>query len=103
MTDSDGRLTGIITFTDLHDTAFDTSQDSVMVAHDVARQRPATLLAEDDLETAVKAYATSGQVNLPVVEDHESRRLIGVAHEHDVVLAYHRALDQARAEERGEV
>ncbi|MCZ6522461.1 MAG: CBS domain-containing protein, partial [Alphaproteobacteria bacterium] len=82
---------------------FDTSQDSVMVAHDVARQRPATLLAEDDLETAVKAYATSGQVNLPVVEDHESRRLIGVAHEHDVVLAYHRALDQARAEERGEV
>ncbi len=103
VTDSDGRLTGIITFADLHDTAFDTSQDTVMVAHDVARQRPATLLAEDDLETAVKAYATSGQVNLPVVEDRESRRLIGVAHEHDVMLAYHRALDQARAEERGEV
>jgi hypothetical protein len=28
--------------------------------------------------------------------------MCGVAHEHEVMLAYHRALNQARAEERGE-
>jgi CIC family chloride channel protein len=102
VTDSEGRLGGVITFADLHDAAFDTSQDAVIVAQDVARLHPAVLRADDDLETAVKAYGSSGQVNLPVIEDKESRRLIGVAHEHDVVLAYHRALEQAHAEERGE-
>ena len=41
-------------------------------------------------------------VHLPVVEDREGLILLGVAHEHEVMAAYHRALVQARAEERGE-
>ena len=37
-----------------------------------------------------------------MVEDRTDRRVVGFVHEHDVMLAYHRALLQARAEERGE-
>ena len=40
--------------------------------------------------------------HLPVIDDPESGKLLGVAHEHEVVVAYHRALEQLRAEERGE-
>ena len=102
VTDADGRLSGVITFSDLHDAAFDTSLDATLVAHDVARKSPAVLSADDDLESALGAYGASGEANLPVVEDRETMRLIGVAPQHEVMLAYQRALDQARAEERGE-
>lgn len=101
--DDDGRLNGVITFADLHEAAFDTSHDSELTAADVLRRRPPVLEADDDLETATRAYESSGEANLAVVESRESRRLVGVAQEHSVVLAYHRALDLARAEERGEV
>jgi CIC family chloride channel protein len=103
VTDADGRLSGVITFSDLYDAAFDTSFDATLVADDVARKHPTVLLADDDLERALGAYGASGEVNLPVVEGRESMRLIGVAPEHVVMLAYQRALDQARAEERGEL
>ena len=101
--DDAGGLCGVITFADLHEAAFDTSHDSEMTAADVLRNRPPMLEIDDDLETAARAYEGSGESTIAVVESRESRRLVGVAHEHSVVLAYHRALDQARAEERGEL
>lgn len=101
--DSAGRLTGIIAYSDMHEAAFDTSHDAEMTAKDVARGRPTVLQADDDLEAAVKAYGASGEVFLPVIDHRDTRRVVGIAHEHKVMLAYHRALDQARAEERGEV
>jgi CIC family chloride channel protein len=103
VTGEDGRLTGTITFSDMSDAAFDTSRDAELTAKDVARANPAVLQAEDDLEAAVKIYGASGEVHVPVVENAKTMRLLGVAHEHEVMLAYHRALNQARAEERGEV
>ncbi len=69
----------------------------------MARKHPTVLLADDDLESALGAYGASGEANLPVVEDRETMRRVGVAPQHEVMLAYQRALDQARAEERGEV
>ena len=68
----------------------------------MARQHPTVLKRSDNLETAVQAYGISGEVHLPVVDDSDGGTMIGVVHEHEVMLAYHRALDQARAEERGE-
>ena len=102
VTDADGHLSGVITFSDLHDAAFDTSLDATLVADDVARKHPTVLLADDDLERALGAYGASGETNLPVVEDRETMRLVGVAPQHEVMLAYQRALDQPRAEARGE-
>ena len=73
------------------------------MAQSLARAHPTVLHARDDLETAVKVYSSTGEVHVPVVDDRESMRMLGLAHEHEVMLAYHRALDQARAEERGEL
>ncbi len=63
----------------------------------------AGLAATDDLDAALRAHGANGEGNLPVVDNRENLRLIGVAREPEVALAYHRALDQARAEEHGEV
>ncbi|MDJ0607561.1 MAG: chloride channel protein [Kiloniellales bacterium] len=98
--DQEGRLTGTIIFSDLHEAAFDTCHDAEWTAKNVARKHPAVLQAGDDLSTAVEVFGASGEVHLPVVEDPEERRLVGVAHEHEVMLSYHRAMEQSRGEER---
>ncbi len=103
MVEPDGRLSGVIAFSDLQDAAFDTSFDATLVASDLARRHPTLLAADDDLETAVGAYGVSGEANLPVVDDRETLRLIGVARQHEVMLAYQRALDQAHTAEHGEL
>ena len=102
VTDPDGRLSGVITFSDMQEAAFDTSHDGEWTARDVARSRPTVLAAEDGLDAALRAHGASGEVNLPVVDSRETLHLIGVAREPEVALAYQRALNEARAEEHGE-
>ncbi|MEQ8354908.1 MAG: chloride channel protein [Kiloniellaceae bacterium] len=100
--DEDGGLCGVVTYADLHEAAFDTSHDSELIADNVARNIPALLLTGDHLEAAVKVFNLTGEPHIPVVADKKSMAMRGVVHEHEVMLAYQRALDQARAEERGE-
>ena len=100
--DEDGGLSGVISYADLHEAAFDTSHDAELIADNVARSVPAILLVGDHLETAVKAFTVTGEPHIPVVADKKSMVLRGLVHEHEVMLAYQRALNQARAEERGE-
>lgn len=100
--DGDHRLVGTITFSDLHEAAFDTSHDAELMASSVARRNPPVLRIDDDLSKAIEVYGVSGEVHLPVVDNAETMTILGVAHEHEVMLSYQRALNQARAEERGE-
>lgn len=100
--DDDHRLCGVITYADLHEAAFDTSHDSELSAADVARTVPAVLQIGDHLEAAVKVYSLTGEPHVPVVADKNTMVMRGLVHEHEVMLAYQRALDMARAEERGE-
>ena len=60
------------------------------------------VLATDEVRKAMRLMDSAGESHLPVISDPETRHVVGFLHEHDVVLAYHRALLQARAEERGD-
>lgn len=99
----DGRLEGMITFAGLSEHALDTSRDHELTAIDVSRRHPPTLDAHDDLEQAVRLFASAGEPHIPVVEDADEMRLVGVLHEHETMLAYHRAMLEARREELGQV
>jgi CIC family chloride channel protein len=103
VTDPDGKLIGAITFSDLGEAAFESSHDAELTARDVARPRPRVLAADDNLNDAIATYRAAGEVNLPVVDDRETLRLLGVAQGHELMLAYQRALNETRAEEHGEV
>jgi CIC family chloride channel protein len=97
-----GRLEGMITFAGLSEHALDTSHDHELTAIDLSRRHPPALDADDDLEQAVRLFASAGEPHIPVVEDHDGMRLVGVLHEHETMLAYHRAMLEARREELGE-
>ena len=57
--DGEGRLTGAIIFSDLHEAAFDTCHDAEWVASSVARDHPAVLQVDDDLAIAVEVFGSS--------------------------------------------
>lgn len=100
--DSERRLTGTITLAQLSAAAFDTTLDALVRAADIARPDPPMLEVDENLEIAMEAFADMDEPWIAVVENREDRKLLGVVHERDVLLAYQRALLRARAEERGE-
>ena len=65
-------------------------------ARDFARRAKLRLAVGDTLETAMRRMDESGESHVAVVDDRESGRLVGIVHEHDVMVAYHRALLTAR-------
>lgn len=108
--DDDGRLVGRLTFPELQEALHEVAEDGAAKdaagekasAADIARTRVGFLAAKDDLARALDMLQSSGEPWLPVVETREDRRVIGVLRQADVLVAYNRALLQARAEERGE-
>lgn len=101
VTDDDGRPQGTITLSDLSHSAFDTSNDPLLRATDVARADPPVVTVADDLEAVLARMKEAGEEHLGVIDETEAGRLVGFVHEIDVMLAYNRALLQARREERG--
>ena len=102
LVDDEERLTGILSFGDLRQVAFEADVDELINASDIAHAAPAFLTADDSLERALRAMESSGENHLPVVDDDKRRRVVGIVHQVDALRAYNRALLQLQAEEHGE-
>lgn len=98
-----GELLGMITLADLahvHDPAHpEVTTD--MTALEIARKHPPVLEMNDDISAAMREMDMVGESHLPVIASRDTPMLVGFVHEHDVMLAYHRALLEARSEEQG--
>lgn len=124
--DEEGRLVGRLTFPELQQALLEAEEERPpaeaagggdaagadppspppeprpRTAADIARRRVGFLAADETLADALDLLQATGEPWLPVVEDRDSLRVIGIIRQADVLLAYNRALLQARAEERGE-
>jgi CIC family chloride channel protein len=98
--DDDNRLIGIVTQADL---AHAEATESGGTAADIARIDPPILTADASLTDAMAIMDSAADSHIPVVGDARTRQVVGFVHEHDVMIAYKRALMQARAEERGDL
>lgn len=98
--DRDGMLIGVITLADAAGATVDA--DLAATARSIARTDSAVLPTDADIRATMALIDRSGESHIPVVDSEADRRVVGMVHEHDVMLAYRRALEHARAEERGE-
>ena len=87
----DGELVGIITVTDVLRTGG--PQDSVRAA-EAMTPRPVTATPSTPVSQVLERMAALGIGRVPVVDEHEPGRLVGVFRREDAVQAYHRALGQ---------
>ncbi len=99
---ADGRLVGSLTFASLRGITLDDELDQLINARDIARLNPPVLCAGDDLEDALHLMERHHEDSLPVVNDRESRIVVGILHHKTALIAYNQALLRARAEEHDE-
>jgi chloride channel protein, CIC family len=97
--DDEGTLFGTITLADMHDLAFDRSQDDTTDASAVARKHAPMVTSSDDLGVALEIMQKTGEDHIAVVADVESMKFVGCVHHRDVMSAYNRALAQVHHEE----
>ena len=90
---SEDELTRLIREHDVHECLLSYSDLSYA---DVMHKAGYSLVSSDNLQAAVQALTSSGEVHLPVINNREERRFIGMVHEHEVMAAYHKTLVQAR-------
>ena len=84
--DENGRLAGIITYAELRDgMAVAGTGTHFIIASDVMRPFEPTISPESDLTEAVGKMRASGVRRLPVVDEEEGGKLLGILTNHDVV------------------
>ena len=100
--DTEERLIGSLSFTDIKDVAFESGLDHLINARDAARPNPAYIVADENLERALTMMDTSGLAYIPVVDAEETLRVLGILHHRRLLAEYNKALIEEHAEEHGE-
>ena len=102
--DAAEQLAGTLTFADLKAAVRDAAAEGAKpaTAIDLCHRDPPVLLGLQTLDTALSLFDSSQEEHLAVVTGYEEKRVIGVVHKTDALVAHNRALLQAQAEEHGE-
>jgi len=88
--DEEGRLVGVINFDDLSAVIYDPLLLDLVTASDLAEPDPAVVRPGDSLDHVVETCRKARLGSVLVVDDLESRRLIGVVELRDALRALHR-------------
>jgi len=89
--DDDFKLTGILSFPDLRPILFEDTLSDLLVVGELA-DKPASVALHESLYAALIKFIRTGYGQIPVVDDDEQGRLVGVLSLQELVTAYHLAL-----------
>ena len=89
--DEDNRLSGIITLQVLKTILGENEMSNFLVARDVANTNLITTHSEENLNTLMHKIGFKEINTVPIVDDRDSRKIIGVIRRKDVIKAYDRA------------
>ena len=87
--EADGRLAGVLT---LNDIALTTGNPDGILVRDAMTSRPITVTPSMPVSAALGRMAALGVGRLPVVDDADPSRALGMFRRNSVVAAYHHAL-----------
>jgi len=90
--DEEGKLTGILSFLDYHDAAFDEHLKDLVVAKELATQEVITISLDDNLYNALEKITSKDFSILPVVSPEDSSKLLGILTRRDIIGAYNKAV-----------
>ena len=99
---AEGLLAGVIYFDDIR--IFFTEHNlppSAVAAQDLLAPEVIIINWEDDLAAALRKFRLARHEELPVVAATDPRRVIGVLSRHDVLVAYHNRISQAKMANTG--
>ena len=90
--DQDGRMVGIFTDDDVRSYLFDESIWRLAVARDVMTQKVVSVSPNDDLNTALQRFTSMNLDELPVIDDDDPGKLLGMLTRRETIAFYNRRL-----------
>lgn len=87
--DAEGHFIGTVNFRDLRNLMFNPVLAQMLTAYDMANTAPPIALADQPLKEILDLFHEHDVGSLPVIENRESRRLLGVIEQRDVLRALH--------------
>ena len=99
---SDDTFVGQIAPHDIDEATFDQDLEHVACVADVVHPAHQILFENDNLQKALSIMDVTHEDHIPVLDNPESRKIVGILHHRDALAAYNRALLDERREEHGD-
>jgi len=97
--DAENRLLGVVDLEEVHLAAQAAHMHSLILAEDLMQSHVEPLTPDDSLDRAQELFVENDLLTLPVVDDLQRRRVIGMARRSDIAGAYLRRLHGPSAAE----
>ena len=86
--DGDSRLLGVVNLEEVHLASQDLPCKSLILAADLMRSDIRPLTPDDTLDRALELFVENDLLALPVVNDLEQRKVIGIVRRFEIASAY---------------
>jgi len=90
--DNDGLLSGIVTFQDFKEVVFEEGLEDLIVVKDISIPNIITITRNQNLDEALKKIGLKNIEQLPVVDENNPRKIVGILSRRDIFSAYNKAL-----------
>jgi CIC family chloride channel protein len=92
LVDDEGLLTGIVTFQDFKEVAFEEGLGDLVVAEELSPTDVITITENENLDGALRKIGLRNIEQIPVVNENNPREIIGILSRRDIFAAYNKAL-----------
>ncbi len=100
--DKGGLLNGIVTFQDFKEVVFEEGLGDLVVVKDIATPDVITITENESLDEALKKIGLRNIEQLPVIDEDNPRKIVGILSRRDIFSAYNKALiNRSLAEDIG--
>jgi CIC family chloride channel protein len=97
--DREGRMKGIFSSTDIREVLFEDGLDALVLMGDIGRKKVITTSFGEDLNTVLHKFTVRNIDSLPVVEEDDPRRLVGMLDRRAVIDVYNSRLRDMKRRE----
>jgi CIC family chloride channel protein len=92
LVDEDGLLEGIVTFQDFKDVVFEEGLGDLVVAKELSPQEVITITRNENLDSALRKIGVKNIEQIPVVDESDPRKIVGILSRRDIFTAYNKAI-----------
>jgi len=94
--DSKGRLSGIFSINDIRHCLFNEELGPLVIARDIARKDVITTSPSEDINTLLKKFTIRNIDRIPVVDDEDPTRFLGMISRREVIDFYNKSLNKLK-------
>lgn len=90
--DAEGKLSGIISLQDFREVIFEENLEDLIVVKELATAEVITVTPDQNLSDALTKIGFRNIEQLPVVDEEDPRKIVGMLSRRDIITAYNKAL-----------